>query len=156
MEHDDLVARFAAFCGEERFLLFMFKLTMTCPYKGRLLFWQQDLWEAFVAEQGQDIPTAYEDVVALLGQCPIHRCSFLPDRVRAVEQVQWASDYCEAERERFPFPNHFFYGSRPKPVRTSPVEVAYCPECRREEQAWLEKNDPFGNAVQITKWREPR
>ena len=156
MDQEELASHFAAFCGPEKFLAFMFKLTTTCRYKERLLFWQQDLWDAFAAQHPESVPTAFDDIVALLSKCPIHQCSFLCERVRVAESAYWMEDYCQAMEEGFMFAHVFFWGSRPPMDETLTAEVNYCPECRREEAAWLETNDPWSNAVRVGKWMEPR
>ena len=72
MEHQEIVSRFLAFCGLDRFRKFVLQLNQECRVKGRLLFWQEEFWARFASTQQGEVPLDFKGVSEALRLCPIH------------------------------------------------------------------------------------
>lgn len=139
LENEEVAAQFKIFCGEERYQKFLGKLTTTCKEKGRLLFWQQDLWDAFIREHIAYAHLTFAYLADPVVACPVHGSLFLSDRV-PIEYglIRYSAAYQEARNTLFPYAHtHVLGGCCVEEEKE--WEVLYCPECRQAEQMWQSK-----------------
>lgn len=129
MVPDQLVSDFAALVGAERFKKFVITLYSECR-KGRLLFWQQEIWDEFAAAFVGDEPISFQQIVELFRFCPVHQ-----KRMQAEElPVDYLEDYTNSISINSPSP--FAGVSRYEgytPASDEQFLAPYCEDCRREK-----------------------
>jgi hypothetical protein len=134
VERQVLASQFLAFCGPERFRKFVLQLHRECRSKGRLLFWQEQLWAEFAATEPGEIPFSVEGIAEALRLCPVHELPLESEEVPIVYGlVRFPPGYVQAREERFPFANEVAYGG----CCVGPEEratVLLCEGCRREQR----------------------
>lgn len=55
--------KFFEFVGKEQFEKFVKALATTCQEKHRLMFWQENMWNQFLRENGLTVPIGIEDIL---------------------------------------------------------------------------------------------
>jgi hypothetical protein len=136
LDNAEIASHFRAFCGEEHFQKFLDKLQTTCREKGRLLFWQQDLWDAFVLHHKDYADLTFNYLANPIVACPVHGNPFQSDRVPIhYGLIRYSEAYREARDTRFPYSRKHVLGGCCVGEEQE-YEVLYCPECRQAEQAW--------------------
>ena len=137
MDNGELSSRFLAFCGRERFRKFVIQLNRECRGKGRLLFWQEELWAAFAETHQGEAPCSFVAVAEALRLCPVHDLPLRSEEVPVAHGlVRFLPGYVEAREERFPFANEAAYGGCCVGSRKS-ATVLFCDGCRRGLRGWL-------------------
>src|SRR5262245_30366066 len=66
-----LRASFRDFAGSDRYQRFVRTLNRECRRKGHLFFWQEDLWNEFVATT-PEAPTSEETIMEVFRTCDVH------------------------------------------------------------------------------------
>jgi len=93
---------FAAFSGPERYREFLRALNREGRWRGRFLFWQEELLERFAtcAPVGH---VTFERVESLLRVCELHDADLVQDAEGLSQRCRGAvTDYTRAQAERFP------------------------------------------------------
>src|SRR5437773_1006300 len=93
---------FATFAGPERYRQFLRALNHEGRWRGRFLFWQEELMERFAASAlVSDV--AFERTEPLLRVCELHGDELEPDLEALSQRCRGAvTDYTRAQFERFP------------------------------------------------------
>ncbi|MES2570227.1 MAG: hypothetical protein V4710_09265 [Verrucomicrobiota bacterium] len=65
MSKNAKIQQFASFCGKQRYAKFLDALRTSARTQGRLMFWQEQELQRFVATTGQLIPQNYEELSRL-------------------------------------------------------------------------------------------
>src|ERR1700722_3616768 len=119
MNSNELRARFAGYCGDQRFRRFL----ECCASGRRLLFWQEELWERFKSATPLDHAFGPAEVQQLFCLCPEHQIDFSVVCYSTGAEVLLAS---QSEKGRFPYPFR-------------------CHRCLEAYEQWLERaNLPEG------------
>ena len=125
MDTGDLKSQFLRFAGADRYRKFVRTINRGCGSKGRLLFWQQDLWDTFVSA----VPQASEnpvDVLTLFRFCDVHGHPLQPaPRDQHLTEIRDTPEAEQANEAIFPFA-----------INTDLV----CPECQVERERWIAAN----------------
>ena len=77
MDTRELRASFRRFAGQDRYSRFVRAINRACRSKGRLFFWQEQLWKDFVATVHEAQQTGSE-VMTAFAVCDVHDCSLQP------------------------------------------------------------------------------
>ena len=73
MDTADLRLRFRNFAGPDRYRKFVRSINRVSRAKGRLLFWQEQLWGDFVSSGAR--AGLFSDPIAICAVCDVHDCS---------------------------------------------------------------------------------
>jgi hypothetical protein len=136
VERQALATRFLAFCGRERFRRFVLQLIRGCRRKGRLMFWQEELWAAFAEIQPDGIPLSFEAISEALRVCPVHDQPLRSEDVPIVYGlIHFTQGHVQAREMWFPFANEVAYdGCCVGPQQRA--TVLFCDACRQESLVW--------------------
>lgn len=103
MDAKDIRAKFFEFAGNEKFDKFMTALNTTCQDKGRLLYWQEQLWEEFLKANDLKLDTSFVYIENLFNT----EAQQLPDGGENIDQWKkehqvWVCRECDKTfREKF-------------------------------------------------------
>ena len=135
MDTGDLKSRFLHFAGADRYRTFVRTINRTCRSKGRLLYWQQDLWDTFVSA----VPQASEnhvDVLTLFRFCDVHGHPLQPaPNDQNLTEIRDTPEAEQANEEIFPFA-----------INADLI----CPECRVERERWIAANPELCHILRRT------
>ena len=125
MNTGELRASFRRFAGHERYTKFVRAVNRACRSKGRLFFWQEQLWEEFAATT-TDAPRTGADVMASLTVCDVHDCPLQsPPDDKPLPEIRDSPELELAYNTLFPFA-----------INGNLI----CPQCRAAREKWIEEN----------------
>ncbi|TWU44694.1 hypothetical protein Poly51_59630 [Rubripirellula tenax] len=134
-----LIDAFRGYCGVEVFRKFVAATNRECRIKQRLMFWQQDKWESFVATHAEYAALEFADIANAFRICHVHELPLHDDHVPAVYgRWHFPDGYLETKNDEFPYANLMFCGDSGQRRRHSNQDVEYCSACR---EALLQWND---------------
>jgi hypothetical protein len=135
MSEPDIRAAFECELGSDRYREFLTKLHGTCEAKQRLLYWQNEAWEAFARRHNLSV-SGFAEVSKLLRCCPLHQVELQRDVVPIVYGTQAPPSDPSIAKERlyFPYANEVAYGSCREEDQKE-REIFFCSECRRGKSA---------------------
>jgi len=126
LDADKIKTAFREFAGDERYRKFVRAISQRCPEKGRLFFWQEQLWNEFSSAHPEDT-TSQGEILRILRVCYIHNSDLapMPPVDEPAAEFRRTPEYDQAVDNLFPLATgHFFY----------------CPECHRERQEWMSEH----------------
>jgi hypothetical protein len=143
MRSSEIASKFAEYIGEERWSKFHRLLYTACPKAGRLMRWQQALWEEFARIHALDAELPYTEIRALLGGCPVHHSPLLSGLVPIIygRPEEGPPGFHAARVDDFPMSN-FVYRAGCLVTGNDPTAttILYCERCRDEHLAWDRKH----------------
>lgn len=97
---------------------------------GARVFWQEKLWEKFIAANPEfDLPS--DEIRAILQICPLHGLELLPGTVELFHGcLDYSSQYMREKREFFPYAAQDPISTEGIASKENTAPVRYCPECR--------------------------
>jgi hypothetical protein len=126
---------FATFAGPDRYCQFLRALNREGRWRGRLLFWQEQLLEQFASSAAAG-ELSFERVEPLLRVCELHGAELAPDPQAVSQRCRGAvTEYTRAQAERSP-------NTDCGPLVTSRrfenfrEGLWYCPACRAIAAEW--------------------
>lgn len=125
MDTADFRASFRRFAGHDRYSKFVRAINRACRSKGRLFFWQEQLWDEF-ATTIPDVPTSGNEVLAAFSVCDVHDCPLQsPPDDKPLAEIRDTPENELAYNALFPFA-----------INGNLV----CPQCRAAREKWIEEN----------------
>lgn len=125
MDSAALRALFRRYAGPERYRRFMRAINGACRGKGRLFFWQEQLWRAF-AETAPGTPMNDTDVMRVFAVCDVHECPLLQlAEETPLPEVRDTPEYEQARDNLFPFANDRNF---------------VCSQCQAARERWIADN----------------
>lgn len=126
---------FSLFAGPDRYCRFVRAVNNGGRWRGRFLFWQEDLLARFadVTDFGE---VAFKRVEPLLRICEMHEVELAPDTEALSQRCRGAvSDYTRAQLDHFPNTDcgPIVTGNSFDNFRRG---LWYCPICRAAETKW--------------------
>jgi hypothetical protein len=121
----DIRKSFRCFAGQDRYCKFVRTINQECQRKGRLFFWQEQLWREFVSKTDGAINC--EAIMAAFRICDVHDDE-LTDAISNREELSEIRDtleYDQALESLFPFATDKNWA---------------CSQCRSERQRWVSEN----------------
>jgi hypothetical protein len=134
VEASEFRAAFASFAGPDRYRQFLRALNREGRWRGRLLYWQEELLARF-AEAVPSAEVTFERVESLLRVCELHGAELAPDRAALSRRCRAAvTDHTRAAAERFPSTDcgPLVMGRQLDNFRRG---LWYCPACRAAAEA---------------------
>jgi hypothetical protein len=134
MEGSEYRAAFASFAGPHRYCQFVRALNREGRWRGRFLYWQEELLARFAAT-ATSLAVEFERVEPLLRVCELHGAELAPDPEGLSHRCRGAvTDYTRAQAERFPNTDcgPIVMG---RPLDNFRRGLWYCPACRAACQA---------------------
>lgn len=131
----------AAYAGPERYRKFLRTLNGEGRWRGRFLFWQEELLEGFATGCGVGDVT-FERIESLLRICELHEVDLMPDAEALSVRCHGAvTDYSRTKARLFPNIDSgpLVMGRRFDNFRTGRW---YCPACRAAEAEWKASHAP--------------
>jgi len=123
--------------GREEYQRFVAELNGKCQFKGRLLYWQEVLWDRAQEQLGSHI-TDFQAISELFRHCHVHGQDLERQVVPVVYGTrQYTGSYIEAKESSFPYANEVFLGPCWHEPPTS-REVFYCSACREAKARWVQ------------------
>lgn len=126
----------AAF-GQDRYKKFVAALNGRCQSKGRMFFWQDEMWEE-VQKQLKVRISDFKVISELFRHCHVHGDDLEQELVRVVYGTRKLTGaYIEAMESIFPYANEVYFG----PCWKEPPnhrEVFFCNGCREGKKRWQE------------------
>src|SRR5262245_29494007 len=121
MDIAEIRTEFKQFAGPERFRKFVRFVGNECRSKGRLFFWQEQLWNEF-ASKFPNARLSPEEILRVFCICDAHGCELgdLPPEAHS-SKIRWTPEYDRAEETLFPLASG---------------RHARCPQCQSERQRW--------------------
>lgn len=118
---------FRSFVGDEKFRKFV--RAVNTSRRDRLLYWQEQLWQQFSAEQPMmELPAA--SIREVFQFCEIHGCELERDTIPIKNGlVHYPPEFIEARDRLFPYARSVCYIDFQ--ISRTEVEVTCCPACRR-------------------------
>jgi hypothetical protein len=126
---------FATFAGTDRYRQFLRALNGQGRWRGRFLYWQEELLAEFAASTGTEVVT-FEQVESLLRVCEEHHVELERDPEALSSRCRgWANEFTLAQAEHFPNTDcgPLEMGRRHDNYRYG---LWYCPVCRASEAEW--------------------
>jgi hypothetical protein len=124
---------FAASLGAEDFRKFVVQLRRA----GRMRYWHEGTWRAFVAAH-PEFDCTTDELLAALRVCELHGCELRPDDVEVFRGCRdYADRYLKARDRLFPNAATGPVSTERAAVQGDAVRVWYCAECRAAESDWL-------------------
>lgn len=131
----------ARFLGPERFR----KFVQQGYLRGRLRFWQEQVWEEFVNHH-LEWAGALEDLPAAIRICELHGDELCRDTVGVIQgYVDYSQEYVDARNRLFPHAAIGPISTEGGPFEGNQIEVWYCPACRDAYAAWESKLRSWGD-----------
>ncbi|QDU19868.1 hypothetical protein [Urbifossiella limnaea] len=130
---------FATFVGPDRYRQFVRALNREGRWRGRLLFWQEELLARFAASAPYP-NVGFERVEVWLRVCELHGAELAADPEAMSQRCRGAvTDFTRAGAERFPNTDcgPVVMGHRFDNFRRG---LWYCPACRVAEADWLARH----------------
>ncbi len=125
MDTRELQASFRRFAGHERYRKFVRAINRACRSKGRLFFWQEQLWDEFAATIPDGLKTGNE-VMAAFRVCDVHDCPLQsPPDDKPLVEIRDTPERELAYNTLFPFA-----------INGNLV----CLQCRTAREKWIEEN----------------
>jgi len=125
MDSRELRVSFRRFAGHARYRKFVRAINRACRRKGRLLFWQERLWQDFAATL-PGAPQTDEGVMAAFSVCDVHDCQLQPPSDdRPLPEIRDTPECERACDSIFPFAAN---------------ANLVCPRCREARETWIEEN----------------
>jgi hypothetical protein len=131
---------FAAFAGPERYRQFLRALNREGRWRGRFLFWQEELLERFAASASVG-DVEFEQIESLLRVCELHGDELERDPEGLSQRCRGAlTDYTRAQAAWFPNTDcgPVVMGRRFENFR---LGLWFCPACRAAEAEWEARQD---------------
>lgn len=128
-----LLVRLREFVGEDRYEKYIRRAGM-----GRLQWWQEREWARFVTEHPEFVVSSTH-LLRILQICPMHGTSLQSERI-TVRPAPADDSYFEAAQQvDFPFAKSGWVSSHRIGWVDEQQDVLFCPDCRRVEADWLER-----------------
>jgi hypothetical protein len=125
MDTADLRTSFRAFAGQDRYRKFVRTLNRQSRNRRRLLFWQEDLWDEFVAK-APGAPTSQGDILDAFRTCDVHGDDLEPaPSSDPPPEIRHTPEYDRALDTLFPLAAGGDF---------------VCQQCRSERQRWIAEN----------------
>lgn len=125
MDTRELRALFRRFAGPDRYSKFVRAVNRSCRRKGRLLFWQEQLWKEFAATN-PETPRAFEQVMSTFSVCDVHDCPLQkPSDEAPLPEIRNTLECEVASNNLFPF---------------AIDQNLVCDQCRTARKKWIEEN----------------
>lgn len=122
----EIRSEFRRFAGEERYRKFVRAINRASRGKGRLLYWQEDLWAEFLSSCGMNRLSSAE-IIEFFSVCDIHDCQIqMADGNEAIPKVRHTPEVDEAFEKLFPFANN---------------GRLICPECNIARETWIVQHE---------------
>lgn len=122
----EMRSEFRRFAGEERYRKFVRAINRASRSKGRLLYWQEDLWAEFLSSCSLN-PLSSAEIIECFSVCDIHDCKIQVSVVNeAIPKIRHTPEVDEAFEELFPF--------------ASDGRLT-CPECDIAREAWVSQHE---------------
>jgi hypothetical protein len=126
MDVNEVRTAFRKFAGEERFRKFVRAVSRRCPEKGRLFFWQEQLWGGFVSTVA-GVGTHQDEILRAFRICDVHGCELEPPPTNdAPTEVRDTPEYGQALHTLFPLAASRYF---------------VCRQCRFDRQRWISEHD---------------
>lgn len=136
--HDEVRTRFKAFAGDVQFHNFVVQVHRFAGRRGRLRFWQDKLWNAFLVEN-QDCGIDHDELCTTFRVCELHGCELQSTSVPVVDGcVVYSRDYTIDSASRFPHATREFVSTEGAPKYSNRADIFYCNKCdeTREASRW--------------------
>ncbi len=125
MDTRELRTSFQRFAGFDRYTKFVRAVNRACRSKGRLFFWQEQLWDEFAATT-PDAPRAGEQVMVAFSVCDVHDCPLQsPVDDTPLPEIRDTPECEVAYNTLFPFAIN---------------GELVCIQCRAARQKWIGEN----------------
>jgi hypothetical protein len=127
--------------GAATYKKFVASLHRPSSQRGRLLYWQEVIWQKFVANHPQ-FSCGFDELRQMLNICELHRCEFATKTVPVLQgNVDWVQDYCDERMVRFTHCSIEVFSTEGRPITATSVQIRYCPACDevRETTRWRTK-----------------
>ncbi|KAF0179072.1 MAG: hypothetical protein FD161_1565 [Limisphaerales bacterium] len=125
LDATEIRGSFREFVGADRYRKFVRSINRGCRRKGRLFFWQEELWHKFVTN-GRGAPTGEETVMDIFRICDVHDCNLTTLlRNDPPLEIRDTPEYDQAFETNFPF--------------ASGGDLI-CAVCRSERSRWISEN----------------
>ena len=122
----------AAFVGDDKYR----KFVQQGIRRGRMRYWQEQVWSQFTSEHPEFAVTT-DELVAVLRVCHLHGDELRPDTVEVIHgHVDWAKWYTDALVRLFPNAAEDVVSTEGRPFESDRIEVWYCQSCREARAAW--------------------
>ena len=122
---------FAGFCGAERYRRFVKTFNETARPRGRLCYWQEELWLSFVTNHPSLAPLSFDELLPIFRLCHVH-LSPLTDRkipiIKDLHCILRKDDY-----EAFPYALEYSLDS-PAFEGKNYLVVDDCEQCRKSRE----------------------
>lgn len=126
MEAAELRSRFRQFAGEDQYRKFVRALNRAGHTKERLLHWQEELWNAFVADSGASARDAHE-IFDIFRVCFVHDRELRPPTTNEpLVESQTPPGFREARGNLFPF---------------AIDNTWHCVDCQAARKHWIKTHD---------------
>lgn len=121
--------------GQDRYKKFVAAMNGRCQYKGRMFFWQEEMWNVVQKQLNVRI-SDFNIISGLFRHCHVHGDDLQQERVKVVYGTRkMTGAYIEALESVFPYANEVYFG----PCWQEPPshqEVFFCEACREEKKRW--------------------
>jgi hypothetical protein len=146
MEASEFREAFASFAGSDRYCQFVCVLNRAGRWRGRFLYWQEELLARFAAAV-PSAEVAFERVEPLLRVCELHGAELAVDPEALSQRCRGAvTEYTRAAAERFPNTDcgPVVMGRRFENFRRG---LWHCPSCRAAEAEWAARQAAAGTSL---------
>jgi len=138
----ELRSRLKHTIGSDTYLRFIKALHRLPRTNTKLRYWQQDVWDSFVAAN-PDCDMVIDDLIDALRLCELHEVEMQAVEVRACrDHFDFVREYEQDMVERFPHakPDRLMVSDD---HRGSTIQTWFCPECERvlNTSQWRTKAD---------------
>src|SRR5688572_29791891 len=117
---------FREFAGEERFREFVRAVSQRCPEKGRLFFWQEQMWGEFVSTVA-GVGTCQDEILRIFRICDVHGCELEPPPTNdELTEIRDTPEYGQALQALFPL---------------AASQSFVCRRCRFDRERWVSEHD---------------
>jgi hypothetical protein len=126
MDIGEIRTAFRKFVGEERFRKFVRAVSQRYPEKGRLFFWQEQLWDKFVSTVA-GVGAGQDEIPRAFCICDVHDCELeQPPTNDALIEIRDTPEYGQALETLFPLAVSRYF---------------VCSRCRFDRQRWISEHD---------------
>jgi len=122
--------------GEERYCKFVDYINSRCDDRGRLLYWQEQLWAGVEEKLGIHIGD-YRDIAALFRVCHVHGVELQRETLPIIYGYfkPLPQGYIKFEAAHFPLANDEARGPDWEEAAKE-REVLFCTACRQAKEEW--------------------
>jgi hypothetical protein len=130
--------KFETFCGPTKFARFLESFNKTARKRGRLAFFQEELWFEFTKQCPEFGSLEFEQLVPIFRVCHVHKVPLFDQEVpivRGLHDVYYSQHHDKAESELFPYAAEFVLDS-PAFESMQAISVDRCNECLKAKHTF--------------------